>query len=63
MYLLLYYRLYISSIRMALDRWIQQYVCMGITYNKSRDQPGKVANSARGQLNRKNEYFPVRVRA
>ena len=63
MYLLLYYRLYISSIRMALDRWIQQYVCMVITYNKSRDQPGKVANPARGQLNRKNEYIPVRVRA
>ena len=28
------------------------------------DQPGKVANPARGQLNREeNEYFPVRVRA
>ena len=26
------------------------------------DQPGKVASPARGQLNRKNEYFPVRVR-
>ena len=26
-------------------------------------QPGKVANPARGQLNRKNEYFPVPVRA
>ena len=25
------------------------------------DQPGKVANPARGQLNRENEYFPVRV--
>ena len=36
----------------------------GHTYSKSVDQPGKVvANSARGQLNRKNEYFPVRVRA
>ena len=23
---------------------------------------GKVANPARGQLNRKNEYFPVRIR-
>ena len=33
------------------------------TYSKSMDQPGKVANPARGQLNRKNEYFPVRVRA
>ena len=30
---------------------------------KSMDQPGKVANPARGQLNRENEYFPVRVRA
>ena len=38
--------------------------CMyGHTYIKSMDQPGKVANSARGQLKRKNEYFPVRVRA
>ena len=27
------------------------------------DQPGKVANPARGQLNRENEKFPVRVRA
>ena len=25
------------------------------------DQPGKVANPARGQLNRENEYFPVLV--
>ena len=36
---------------------------MVITYNKSKDQPGKVANPARGQLNRENEYFPVPVRA
>ena len=27
------------------------------------DQPGKVANPARGQLNRKNEDFPVPIRA
>ena len=39
-----------------------QYVCVVITYNnKNMDQPGKVANPARGQLNRENEYFPVRV--
>ena len=40
-------------------------VCMyGHTYSKSiMDQPGKVANPARGQLNRENEYFPVHVRA
>ena len=35
-----------------------QYVCMVITYSKSKDQPGKVANPARGQLNREN---PVRA--
>ena len=35
----------------------------GHTYSKSMDQPGKAARPARGQLNRKNEYFPVRVRA
>ena len=40
------------------------YVCMyGHTYSKSKDRPGKVANPARGQLNRENEYFPIRVRA
>ena len=27
------------------------------------DQPGKVANPARGQLNRENKYSPVPVRA
>ena len=38
------------------------YVCMyGHTYSKSKDQPGKVANPARGQLNRDIEYFPVPV--
>ena len=35
----------------------------GHTYSKSMDQPGKVANPARGQLNKENENFPVRVRA
>ena len=34
-----------------------------ILCSTSMDQPGKVANPGRGQLNRKNEYFPVRVRA
>ena len=39
-------------------------MCMyGHTYSKSMDQPGKVANPARRQLNRENRYFPVRVRA
>ena len=35
----------------------------GHTCSKIMDQPGKVAHPARGQLNRENEYFPVRVRA
>ena len=34
----------------------------GHTYTKNLDQPGKVASPARGQMNRKNEYFSVRVR-
>ena len=29
-------------------------ICVVVTYSKSMDQPGKVANPARGQLNRKN---------
>ena len=33
----------------------------GHIYSKSKDQPGKVANPARGQLNRKNQYFLVPV--
>ena len=39
------------------------YVCMVITNSKGKDQPGKVANPARGQLNRENEFLPVPVRA
>ena len=35
------------------------HVCMyGHTYSKSMDQPGKVANPARDQLNRKKWKFP-----
>ena len=39
------------------------YVCMVIMYGKGIDQPGKVANPARSQLNRENGYFPVPIRA
>ena len=43
---------------------LYMYVCMhGHTYSKSMDQPGKVVNPARGQLNRVNKYFPVCVLA
>ena len=39
-------------------------VCLyGHTYSKSMDQPGKVANPARGQLNKEHDFFPARVRA
>ena len=38
--------------------------CMcGYHIKQSIDQPGKVANPARGQLNRENTYFSVPVRA
>ena len=37
------------------------YVCMVITYSKTMNQPGKVANRARGQLNRENEYSGSRA--
>ena len=33
------------------------------TYYLSKDQPGKIDNPGRGQLNSENEYFPVHVRA
>ena len=31
---------------------------MAITYSKRKDQPGKAANPARGQLTKENEHFP-----
>ena len=38
-------------------------VCMvAHTDSKGKDQPSKVFNPARGQLNRENEYLLVRVR-
>ena len=38
-------------------------VSVTISCSKGKDQPGKVANPARGQLNRENGYFPVPFRA
>ena len=39
-------------------------VCMVYTHvARVRIKPGKVANPARGQLNRENVFFPVPVRA
>ena len=45
--------------RLALSR----VSCMAITYSKSKDQPGTVANPARGQLNGGKKKIPVPVRA
>ena len=43
--------------------YLNMYICMVITYSKSMNQPSKVTNPARGQLDRENDYFPVPVRA
>ena len=45
---------------------LRSYSCActcGHTYSKSMDQPGKVTNPARCQLNRKNEYFNISLSA
>ena len=39
---------------MCVCMYVSMYLCMVSTYSKSKDQPGKVANPARGQLNREN---------
>ena len=49
-------------VRTTVSFYCMLYVYMIITYSKSMDQPGKVADPARGQLNRENEYFPPRSR-
>ena len=36
---------------------------MVITYSKGKDRPGKVVNSARGQLDREILYFSAPFRA
>ena len=55
------YEISLTGSGMSRDQYM--YVCMVITYSKSKDRPGWVANPTRGQLNRKNEFFPVPVRA
>ena len=45
--------------------YVCMYICMYVrshTYSKNMDQPGKVANPARGQLNRGKKKIPVPVR-
>ena len=36
-------------------------LCMVITCGKGKDQPGKVVNPARSQLNRENNFFLVTI--
>ena len=51
-----------TDVAELVSQW--EYVCMyGHHIQQSMDQPGKVDNPARGQLNRENEYFPFPVRA
>ena len=47
---------------LTLTDWVST-LCIVIANSKSKDQPGKVAIPARGQLNKENEYFPVPARA
>ena len=54
---------HIVSCSIAWYRVASYCICMVITYSRVVGQPGKVANPARGQRNRENEYFPVPVRA
>ena len=55
--------IFIHSTKHTKHTFRNLYVCMVTHIGKSMDQPGKVASPARGQLDRKIEYFPVRVRA
>ena len=43
-----------TQLQIAITITIKMYVCMVITYGKGKGQPGKVANPARGKLNREN---------
>ena len=54
---------YLYSERAHLRIITKKSTVYGHTFSKSMDQPGKVVNPARGQLNRENEYSPVPVRA
>ena len=52
-------------INLFLETFLGVCMCIyGHHIEQSMDQPGKVGNPARGQLNRENEYYsPVPVRA
>ena len=54
---------YLEDIKPLISYSSRIYIMYGHTYSKSIAQPGRVASPARRKLNRRNEYFPVRVRA
>ena len=52
---------FVSMRHIAVDKrdiHVLDVFCMVITYSKGKDQPGKVANPARGQLNRESSFAP-----
>ena len=59
----LLFNVFFAAILLVVERFSQNAGMYGHTCSKSMDQPSKVANPARGQLNRRNEYFSVPVRA
>ena len=69
MYVCIFIKLHITAqsgpvILVVLCHSHCMFVCIyGYTYSKTINQPGKVANPARGELNKGNQYFPARVRA
>ena len=53
-----------NLLKVMINSQQQRLLCIyGHHIKQEKDQPGKVASPARGQLNRENEYFPVLVRA
>ena len=62
LYIYILYIYFVSFVPLPGDD-VCMYVCMILTYSKNKDQPGKVANPACGQLNKENSFFPFAVRA
>ena len=55
---------YIHMCVFSLLTHVEPCIVYHQTYGKSMDQQrGKIASPARGQLNRENEYFPIRAGA
>ena len=62
MYVMYVCSIYVCSMYVCMNCCM--HVCMYIRSSLKVDwhQPGMVANPARGQLNRENDYFPIPVR-